>query len=786
MGLPLVEVERVLGVIHTFDPTGIGARSLAECLALQAKEADRYDPCIARLLANLDLLAKGALPQLRRICGVDEEDMADMIRELRSYDPKPGLRFSSDRAAPVTPDLFVRPTADGWAIEINSATLPRVLINRNYYVELASGKQDKSAKAWLADCLASANWLVKALDQRQKTIIKVASEIVRCQEDFFRKGVAHLKPLTLRTVADTIKMHESTVSRVTSNKYLSCPRGQYELKYFFTSGVSNAEGDGSVSAEAVKSHIKTLIMAEEPQAILSDDTLVELLLLIDAVDGPMPQTRFVTRKALALGLKPIVVVNKIDRPGACPDWVISHTFDLFDKLGATEEQLDFPVVFASALNGFAMLDATKPGTDMRPLYEAIVKHTPQPDVDVDQPLQLQICSLDYNSYVGRIGIGRIQQGRMKAGQEVAVMYGDESKGKARIGQIMMFTGLEREQAAEAEAGDIVLVTGIEQVGIGVTICDPAAPIGMPPLVVDEPTLTMNFQVNTSPLAGKEGKYVTSRQIRERLNKELLANVALRVEETDDADVFLVSGRGELHLTILLETMRREGYELAVSRPRVLFKDINGEKCEPYELLTVDIENDHQGSIMEELGRRRGELLNMESDSKGRVRLEYRIPARGLIGFQGEFLTATRGTGMASHIFDDYGPVAGTMAERRNGVLISQDSGTAVAYALWKLQDRGRMFVSHGDPLYEGIIIGIHSRDNDLVVNPIKGKQLTNVRSSGTDEAVRLVPPILMTLESAVEFIADDELVEITPKSIRLRKRFLKEHERKKANREEPT
>ena len=511
-----------------------------------------------------------------------------------------------------------------------------------------------------------------------------------------------------------------------------------------------------------------------------------VLLLVDAVEGPMPQPRFVTRKALALGLKPIVVVNKIDRPGARPDWVISHTFDLFDKLGATEEQLDFPVVFASALNGFAMLDATKPGTDMRPLYEAIIKHTPQPAVDSERPLQLQICSLDYNSYVGRIGIGRIQQGRMKAGQEVAVMYGDESKGKAQIGQIMMFTGLEREQATEAEAGDIVLVTGIEQVGIGVTICDPAAPVGMPPLVVDEPTLTMNFQVNTSPLAGKEGKYVTSRQIRERLNKELLANVALRVEETDDADVFLVSGRGELHLTILLETMRREGYELAVSRPRVLFKDIDGQKCEPYELLTVDIEDSHQGTVMEELGRRRGELLNMEPDGKGRVRLEYRIPARGLIGFQGEFLTATRGTGMASHIFDDYGPMAGTMAERRNGVLISQDDGAAVAYALWKLQDRGRMFVSPGDPLYEGIIIGVHSRDNDLVVNPIKGKQLTNVRASGTDEAVRLIPPIQMTLESAVEFIADDELVEITPKSIRLRKRFLKEHERKRANRDETT
>ncbi len=509
-----------------------------------------------------------------------------------------------------------------------------------------------------------------------------------------------------------------------------------------------------------------------------------VLLLVDAVEGPMPQTRFVTRKALALGLKPIVVVNKIDRPGARPDWVINHTFDLFDKLGATEEQLDFPVVFASALNGFAMLDASKPGTDMGPLYEAIIKHVPQPDVDVDQPLQLQICSIDYNSYVGRIGIGRIKQGRLKAAQEATVMYGDEALGKAKIGQIMMFKGLEREQVTDAEAGDIVLVTGIEQVGIGVTICDPANPAGLTPLSVDEPTLTMNFQVNTSPLAGKEGKFVTSRQIRERLQKELLSNVALRVEDTADADVFLVSGRGELHLTILLETMRREGYELAVSRPRVLFKDINGEKCEPYEMLTVDIEEEHQGGVMEELGRRRGELLNMEPDGKGRVRIEYRIPARGLIGFQGEFLTLTRGTGMASHIFDDYGPMAGVMAERRNGVLISQDDGAAVAYALWKLQDRGRMFVSPGDPLYEGIIIGIHSRDNDLVVNPIKGKQLTNVRASGTDEAVRLTPPIQLTLESAVEFIADDELVEITPKSIRLRKRHLKEHERKRAFREE--
>ena len=505
-----------------------------------------------------------------------------------------------------------------------------------------------------------------------------------------------------------------------------------------------------------------------------------VLLLVDAVEGPMPQTRFVTRKALALGLKPIVVINKIDRPGARPNWVIDQTFDLFDKLGATEEQLDFPVIYASALNGFAMLDADKPGTDMKPLYEAILQHVPQPDVDADAPLQVQVCSLDYSTYIGQLGIGRIKQGRIRPNQEVVVMYGDENRGKAKVSQILTFTGLERAPAESAEAGDIVLISGIDQVGIGVTICDPERPEGMKPIAVDEPTLTMNFLVNSSPLAGREGKYVTSRQIRERLDKELLKNVALRVNNTVDSDVFEVSGRGELHLTVLLESMRREGFELAVGRPRVVFKEIDGVKCEPYEMLTVDVEETHQGGVMEELGRRRGELQDMMPDGKGRVRLEYRIPARGLIGFQGEFLTLTRGTGLASHVFDDYGPMAGTMAERRNGVLISQDDGAAVAYALWKLQDRGRMFVSHNDPVYEGMIIGIHSRDNDLVVNPIKGKQLTNVRASGTDEAVRLVPPIALTLESAIEFIADDELVEITPKAIRLRKRHLKEHERKRA------
>jgi GTP-binding protein len=509
-----------------------------------------------------------------------------------------------------------------------------------------------------------------------------------------------------------------------------------------------------------------------------------VLLLVDAVEGPMPQTRFVTRKALAQGLKPIVVINKIDRPGSRPDWVINHTFDLFDKLGATEEQLDFPVVYASALNGYAMLDAANPGSDMTALYQAIIQHVPPPQVDEDGPLQLQICSLDYSTYVGQIGIGRIKRGRIKPNQPLVVVYGEENRGTAKVGQVLKFHGLERMQADEAMAGDIVLVTGIEQVNIGVTLCDPDHIDPLKPIAVDEPTLTMTFQVNNSPLAGREGKFVTSRQIRERLDRELLKNVALRVEDTSEADSFLVSGRGELHLTILLENMRREGYELAVSRPRVVFREVNGEKCEPYEMLTVDVEEDHQGGVMEELGRRRGELQDMSPDGKGRVRLEYRIPARGLIGFQGEFLTLTRGTGLASHVFDDYGPMAGAMAERRNGVLISQDDGAAVAYALWKLQDRGRMFVNPGEAVYEGMIIGIHSRDNDLVVNPIKTKQLTNVRSSGKDEAVTLTPPIQLTLESAIEFIADDELVEITPKNIRLRKRHLLEHERKRANKAE--
>jgi GTP-binding protein len=512
-----------------------------------------------------------------------------------------------------------------------------------------------------------------------------------------------------------------------------------------------------------------------------------VLLLVDAVEGPMPQTRFVTRKALALGLKPIVVVNKIDRPGSRPDWVVNATFELFDKLGATEEQLDFPVVYASALNGYASLDAETREGNMDPLFDAVLKHVPVRDDDLDGPLQLQISSLDYSTYVGKIGIGRISRGRIKPMQDVVFMNGpDSTPVKARINQVLNFKGLDRVLVDQAIAGDIVLINGIEDIGIGSTICSPDKPEALPMLTVDEPTLTMNFMVNTSPLAGREGKFVTSRQLRERLERELKANVALRVMPTDDDTIFEVSGRGELHLTILLENMRREGYELAVSRPRVVYKMVDGVRHEPFENLTVDVEEAHQGGVMEELGRRRGDLQDMQPDGKGRVRLEYRIPARGLIGFQGEFMTLTRGTGLMSHVFDAYGPVdasKGELAGRRNGVLISQDDGAAVAYALWKLQDRGRMFVSHNDPLYEGMIIGIHSRDNDLVVNPIKGKQLTNVRSSGTDEAVRLVPPIQMSLEYAVEFIEDDELVEITPKSIRLRKRYLKEHERKKASRE---
>ncbi|WP_040436278.1 translational GTPase TypA [Melaminivora alkalimesophila] len=513
-----------------------------------------------------------------------------------------------------------------------------------------------------------------------------------------------------------------------------------------------------------------------------------VVLLIDAQEGPMPQTRFVTKKALALGLKPIVVVNKVDKPGANPDKVVNAAFDLFDKLGATDEQLDFPVVYASGINGWSALEQGQPGEqwgpDMAPLFETILQHVPLAGGDAAAPLQLQVSALDYSTFVGRIGVGRINAGTLKAGQDVLVMAGPGGASyRGRINQIHQFQGLDRVQVSEAGPGEIVLVNGIEHIGIGETITDPANPQPRPMLKIDEPTLVMNFAVNTSPLAGREGKYVTSRQIWDRLQKELRSNVALRVKETDEDGVFEVAGRGELHLTILLEEMRREGYELAVSKPRVVFKDIDGVRCEPIELVTVDIEEGHQGSVMQALGERKGELTNMESDGRGRVRLEYRIPARGLIGFTTEFLNLTRGSGLISNIFDGYEPHKGEIGGRKNGVLISMDDGEIITYALGKLDDRGRMFVRPGDPVYEGMIVGIHSRDNDLVVNATRTKQLTNFRVSGKEDAIKITPPIDLTLEYGVEFIEDDELVEITPKSIRLRKRHLKEHERKRASRE---
>jgi len=513
-----------------------------------------------------------------------------------------------------------------------------------------------------------------------------------------------------------------------------------------------------------------------------------VLLLIDAQEGPMPQTRFVTKKALALGLKPIVVVNKVDKPGANCDKVVNAAFDLFDKLGATDEQLDFPVVYASGINGWSSLTegaaCEQWGPDMSALFETILQHVPPHEGDPSAPAQLQISALDYSTFVGRIGVGRVNAGTIKPAMDVLVMEGPDGKQfKGRINQVHKFQGLDRVQVSEAGPGDIVLINGIEEIGIGVTLTDPANPTPLPMLKIDEPTLTMNFCVNTSPLAGREGKYVTSRQIWDRLQKELQSNVALRVKETDEDGIFEVSGRGELHLTILLENMRREGYELAVSKPRVVFKDIDGERCEPIELVTCDIEENHQGGVMQALGERKGELVNMEPDGRGRVRLEYRIPARGLIGFSNEFLNLTRGSGLISNIFDRYEAHKGEIGSRKNGVLISMDDGEIFTYALGKLDDRGRMFVKAGDPVYEGMIVGIHNRDNDLVVNATRTKQLTNFRVSGKEDAIKITPPIELTLEYGVEFIEDDELVEITPKSVRLRKRFLKEHERKRASRD---
>ncbi|NOZ51948.1 MAG: translational GTPase TypA [Gammaproteobacteria bacterium] len=509
-----------------------------------------------------------------------------------------------------------------------------------------------------------------------------------------------------------------------------------------------------------------------------------VLLLVDAVEGPMPQTRFVTQKALAQGLCPIVVINKIDRPGGRPDWVLDQTFELFDRLGATDEQLDFPVVYASALQGYAGLDADVRDGDMTSLFESIVEHVLPPRVDVDGPLQLQVSALDYNSYVGVIGVGRISRGKIKTNTQVTIINDNGETRNGRILQILGFIGLERVEIPEAQAGDIVAFTGIDKLNISDTLCDPRQVEAMAPLSVDEPTVSMTFQVNNSPFAGLDGKYLTSRQIRERLDRELVHNVALGVESTDDPDKFKVSGRGELHLSILIENMRREGYELGVSRPEVIVKEIDGEIHEPYEQLTVDVEDQHQGAVMEKLGERGGSLNDMVPDGKGRVRLDYVIPARGLIGFRTEFLTATQGTGLIYSVFDKYAPAKKTMiGQRVNGVLIANGKGKALGYALFNLQERGRLFIGHGEEVYEGMVIGIHSRDNDLVVNPLKAKQLTNIRAAGTDENIILTPPIKMSLEQALEFIDDDELVEVTPSNIRVRKKLLLEHERKRASRQ---
>lgn len=512
-----------------------------------------------------------------------------------------------------------------------------------------------------------------------------------------------------------------------------------------------------------------------------------VLLLVDAVEGPMPQTRFVTQKAFKHGLRPIVVVNKIDRDGARPDWVVDQTFELFDQLGATDEQLDFPVVYASAINGFAGMEPDVSEGDMTPLFEAIVENCPAPDVDVDGPFQMQVSTLAYNSYVGAIAVGRITRGTIRKNMQVTLVKPNGNERKEKIGQVLGFLGLDRVEVESASAGDIVALSGIAAPNVSDTLCDPEHIENMPRLTVDEPTVSMTFQVNTSPFAGKSGKYLTSRQLKDRLERELIHNVALRVEEGTDPEKFRVSGRGELHLSILLENMRREGFEMAVSRPEVIFREVDGEVCEPYEQLTVDVEESNQGGIMEALGGRKGELKDMAPDGKGRVRLDYVIPSRGLIGFQTEFMTLTSGTGLIYHVFDHYGPTQkGGIAPRKNGVLISNSTGKALGYSLFNLQERGRLFSKPGDQVYEGQIVGIHSRDNDLTVNPTKAKQLTNIRASGSDENIMLTPPVNFSLEQALEFIEEDELVEITPTDIRIRKRYLKEHERKKALREKTT
>lgn len=508
-----------------------------------------------------------------------------------------------------------------------------------------------------------------------------------------------------------------------------------------------------------------------------------VLLLVDAVEGPMPQTRFVTQKAFERGLKPIVVVNKVDRPGARAHWVIDQVFDLFDRLGGTDEQLDFPVVYASALEGVAGLEVDQLEDNMNPLLDLIIQQVSPPEVSADGALQMQISALDYNSYVGVIGVGRLNRGVIHRNEQVVVVAADGTARNGKVQKVMTYSGLDRVDTEEASAGDIICVTGIEGLNISDTLCAPTDVEALPPLTVDEPTVSMTFQVNDSPFAGKEGKYVTSRNIKERLERELVHNVALRVEQGDTADKFVVSGRGELHLGVLIESMRREGFELGVSRPEVIQKEVDGVIQEPFEHLLIDCETDHQGALMEELGLRRAELKNMEPDGKGRVRLEFIVPARGLIGFRSQFLTMTSGSGIMTHVFDHYGQLKeGPVANRQNGVLVSMVAGKTLGYALFTLQERGRLFVSPGIDVYEGAIVGLHSRGNDLVVNPTKAKQLTNIRAAGTDENINLTPPVQFSLEQAIEFIEDDELVEVTPKTIRLRKKLLKEHERKRASR----
>ena len=574
----------------------------------------------------------------------------------------------------------------------------------------------------------------------------------------------------------TLAAHKDSPDRVMDSQDLERERGIT----ISSKNTSITWGDWRINIVDTPGHAD---FGGEVERVLS--MVDSVLLLVDAVEGPMPQTRFVTSKALAAGLKPIVVVNKADRDAARPDWAVDETFDLFDRLGATEEQLDFPVVYASAIEGWATKDLADPKTDMSTLFQTIVDHVPAPDVQPDLPFRLQVSALSYSSYVGVIGVGRIERGRLERNARVTVVGADGREKSGRILQIFGFHGLDKVEQQSAEAGQIIAFTGIDGLNISDTICDPDAVEALPALVVDEPTITMTFHVNDSPFAGREGKYVTSRNLRDRLNEELIHNVALRVEETEDPNRFRVSGRGELHLSILIETMRREGYELAIARPEVILKEIDGVTCEPWETLTIDVEEQHQGSVIEKLGERRGEIKNIAADGKGRVRIDCLVPSRGLIGFRSEFLATTSGTGLMYHAFDHYGPrVSGSLGARVNGVLVAMATGKSLAFALFNLQERGRLFIGHAEEVYEGMVVGIHSRGNDLVVNPLKGKQLTNIRAAGSDENILLTPPIPITLEYALEFIDDDELVEVTPQSLRIRKRFLKEFERKRAMRVE--